>query len=330
MQRLRRLRAVARELLAARAEQGPYRFLVRRWDKVSDIDLAIRVLGTEYFDKELSPVPLPVESLRSILVIAPHQDDEAIGAGGTLLRASAAGVKIDVLYVTDGAARNASYAKSTLDSIRIRNEEAQEVCSKLGANSHRLDISNLAPRPTLGHLDRLAELIHTLNPQVVMAPWILDSPAKHRLVNHLLWLANKRSGLPKFEVWGYQVHNTLFPNGYVDVTSVAEQKLEILRCFRSQNQFGQCYDHLAMGMAAWNARFLDRSPEPRYVEVFFTLPLNEMLRLVESFYFQDLRTTYRGDSAVIQGARELHQSVTKQTRHGKKRSAMRLVSPSET
>lgn len=330
MQRLRRLRALAQELLAARAEQGPYRFLVRRWDRVSDIDLAIRVLGAECFDKELSPVPLPVESLQSILVIAPHQDDEAIGAGGTLLMASAAGVKIDVLYVTDGAARHASYAESPLDSIRIRNEEAQEACSRLGADLHRLDISNLAPRPTLRDLDRLSELIHTLSPQVVMAPWILDSPAKHRLVNHLLWLAHRRSGLPKFEVWGYQVHNTLFPNGYVDFTRVAQQKLDILRCFRSQNQFEKCYDHLAMGMAAWNARFLDQSPEPRYVEVFFTLPLEEMLRLVESFYFLDLRTTYRGDSAVIQGAREIHQSVTKQFKHGKKRSAIGLFSPSES
>jgi LmbE family N-acetylglucosaminyl deacetylase len=260
-----------------------------------------------------------------MLVIAPHQDDEVIGAGGTLLIASAAGVKIDVLYVTDGAAKNPSYAAVPADSIRIRNQEAQEVCSKLGAGMHRLDISNLSPEPTLNHLDRLSEIIYALNPQVVMAPWILDSPAKHRLVNHLLWLANRRNGLPDFEVWGYQVHNTLFPSGYVDITGVAEKKLELLRCFKSQNLFGQCYDHLAMGMAAWNARFLERSPEPRYVEVFFTLPVGELLRLVESFYFHDLYATYRGDSRVMQGARAIHQAVIENSQRNKKRPAMALV-----
>jgi LmbE family N-acetylglucosaminyl deacetylase len=260
-------------------------------------------------------------------VIAPHQDDEAIGAGGTLLIASAAGVRIDVLYVTDGAAKTPPYAASSSESIQVRNREAQEACSKLGASMHHLHISNLAPKPTVSHLDRLSEVIHALNPQVVMAPWILDSPAKHRLVNHLLWLAHKRNRLPDFEVWGYQVHNTLFPNGYVDITDVAEKKREILRCFRSQNQFGQCYDHLAMGMAAWNTRFLDRSPRRRYIEVFFTLPVGELLRLVESFYFLNLHATYRSDSRVIQGVSALHEEITKNLRQSKKSPAMALIDP---
>jgi LmbE family N-acetylglucosaminyl deacetylase len=325
MRILRRLRALIQESLALRSERGPYRYLVRRWDEISDIDLAVRVLGTEFFSREMAPLALPVEKLRSILVIAPHQDDEVIGAGGALLLASAAGVKIDVLYVTDGAAKNPSYAASPSDSVRVRNEEAQEVCSRLGASMHRLDISNLTPEPTMIHLDRLSEIIETINPQVVMVPWILDLPAKHRMVNHLLWLADKRRRLPDFEVWGYQVHNTLFPNGYIDITDVADKKLEMLRYFKSQNQFGQCYDHLAMGMAAWNARFLDRSPEPRYVEVFFTLPLREVLRLVESFYLRDLWTTYRGDSRVIQGIRKIHEAITKPSERGKRESAMDLV-----
>jgi LmbE family N-acetylglucosaminyl deacetylase len=199
----------------------------------------------------------------------------------------------------------------------------------LNAGIHQLGISNLHPEPTVGHLDRLSELIHALKPQVVLTPWILDSPAKHRMVNHLLWLADKRNRLPDFEVWGYQVHNTLFPNGYVNITSVAEKKLEILRCFKSQNEFGQCYDHLAMGTAAANARFLQRSPEPRYVEVFFTLPIRELLRLVGSFYFRDLRTTYRGDTLVLNGARALHNTVMKNTRRRKQQATITLVDRAE-
>ena len=306
---LRRLHALMQKTLAVRAERGPYRFLVRRWDKLSDLDLATRVLDTEFFAKELQPLSLPIAKLRSILVLAPHQDDEAIGAGGSLLLAAAAGVKIDVLYVTDGAAKNPTYATDTADSIRIRSEEAQSACSKLNASMYRLDMSNLDPKPSLFHLERLSEIINTLNPQVIMMPWILDSPAKHRLLNHLLWLADRYRGLPDCEIWGFQVHNTLLPNGYVDITEVADRKLELLRCFKSQNEFGQRYDHLAMGLSAWNARFLERSNKPRYVEVFFTLPLRELFRLVESFYFRDLRSTYRGESKVIEGIQSLHRIV---------------------
>lgn len=308
---LRRINTLIQRTLALRAERGPYRFLVRRWDGMTDIDLAVRVLGTEFFTNQLRPLPLPVSELRSILVIAPHQDDEVIGAGGTLLFASAAGVKLDILYVTDGASTNAAYAQSPEDASHIRNQEAREVCAKLGAQMHHLNISNISPEPGINHVDQLGETIRRLNPQVILAPWILDSPAKHRLVNHLLWLAHRRKSLPSCEVWGYQVHNTLVPNGFVDITDLAEKKLELLRCFKSQNEFGQCYDHLAMGMGAWNARFLERSTKPRYVETFFTLPIHELLRLVESFYFKDLRATYRGERKVLEGTRALHEAVIK-------------------
>jgi LmbE family N-acetylglucosaminyl deacetylase len=305
---LRKLRALMREMHALRAKRGPYRFLVRKWDSISDLNLALRVLETEIFSQELDPVPLPLNSLKSILVLAPHQDDEAIGAGGSLLLASAAGVKIDIVFVTDGTAKQSPYASSPADAARVRQQEAKEVCSKIGATMHQLSISNQSPKPSVEDLDRLSEIIREVKPQIVMAPWLLDSPAKHRLVNHLLWLANRRSALPFFEVWGYQVHNTLFPNGYVDITPVAEQKRELLKCYYSQNEFSKRYDHLAMGMSAWNSRFL-KGAEAKYIEVFFALPVNELLRLVEKFYFSDLAATYRGHSAVLAGAQEIHRAV---------------------
>jgi LmbE family N-acetylglucosaminyl deacetylase len=302
------MRGRVRQLLALRAERGPYRFLVRKWSAISDVELAARVLGTEFFFDEITPLALPVTKLRSILVLAPHQDDDVIGAGGTLLIASAAGVKIDIAYVTDGASENPAYVETPAESARVRDLEAQEVCARLGATMHRIGISNRAPAPKVEDVDRLAELVQKLDPQVIMAPWILDSPPKHRLVNHLLWLAHHRCGLPDAEVWGYQVHNTLMPNGYVDITGVADQKRALLECFRSQNEFHTRYDHLAMGMAAWNARFF-KSTVPRYIEIFFALPMSELLRLVGSFYFADLEATYRSQGAVVAGAKAIHGEV---------------------
>ena len=308
MHLLRKLRVSMRKTLALRTEQGPYRFLVRKWEDLSDIDVALRVVEIEFFKNCLTPIPLPIEKLRSILVLAPHQDDEIIGAGGALTIASAVGVKIDVLYITDGSGKGSVDGATPANLAQIRDQEAQEVCRKLGARMHRLGISNYAPEPTLRNIDQMSEIIKDVNPEVVMAPWLLDSPAKHRLVNHLLWLANRRNVLPQFEVWGYQVHNSLFPNGYVDITDVAEQKRELLECFRSQNEYKTRYDHLAMGMAAWNARFFN-SVTPKYIEIFFTLPLHELLRLVETFYFPNMAATYRGQRNVISGAMALHQEV---------------------
>jgi len=298
-----------REIFALRSQRGPYRFLVRRWDNIADIDLAVGVLGTEFFQKQMAPLPLPIDKVRSILVLAPHQDDEAIGAGGALSIAASAGVQLDIMYLTDGTEKRPTYAPSAEDCARIRRHESREFCRRLGAGYYELGISNLVPAPTVEQVERLADLLHELRPEVVMVPWVLDSPAKHRLANHLLWLADQRRRLPEFEAWGYQVHNTLYPNGYVDITQVIETKRSLLQCFSSQNNYSQCYEHLAIGMAAWNHRFLGNNPVPRYLEVFLALPSRELLRLVESFYFHDFQATYRGDSSVIPGMVALQAAI---------------------
>jgi N-acetylglucosamine malate deacetylase 1 len=314
-------------LLVSRAERGPYRYLIRRWSQISDVDLAVRVLNTDFFRQEVEPLPLPIKEIRSILVIAPHQDDEIIGAGGTLLAASAAGVRIEILYVTDGAQRRSGYASNPEQSSRLRNREAREVCSQLGANIKNLEISNLKPEPTVADLDRLNEIISQCQPDVLMTPWLLDGPVKHRLVNHLLWLANERGSLPNCEVWGYQVHNTLYANGYVDITDTAEQKRELLGYYDSQNRNFKRYDHMAMGLAAWNSRYLQNCPETRYAELFFTLPLREFLKLVGSFYVSNLEAIYRGERVVLDGARHLQGQILKKNKWALLWRLLYLMSP---
>jgi LmbE family N-acetylglucosaminyl deacetylase len=297
--------------LASRAADGPYRFLVRRWTRINDIDLAVQVLNTEFFRGEMQSVELPIERIRSILMLAPHQDDECIGAGGTLVRAARAGARVDILYLTDGAQQG---KRSSEESVTVRRAEAQEVCRRIGAQMHELGLPNARPAPTRDHVRRLAELIRELRPEVIIAPWLLDLPAKHRMPNHLLWLADQAFGLPECEFWGCQIHNTLVPNGYVDITSVAEEKRELLRCFRSQIEERKPYDHLAMGMAAWNSRFLPPASTPRYAEVFFTLPKGEFMQLLERFYFLNLDMTYQGDPQVIPGMDAIHRQIVRSGR----------------
>jgi hypothetical protein len=164
-----------------------------------------------------------------------------------------------------------------------------------------------------------------LSPQVILVPWLLDT-AKHRIVNHLLWLANYRHPLPACEVWGYQVHNSLIPNGYVDITPVAEQKRRLIERYTSQVTYLRRYDHMAMGMAAWNCRFLPdykADPVARYVEAFCALPLHEHLKLIESFYFRDLDVTYRG-MEVSEGMKQIHNAVAYESRRSANRGSTRL------
>lgn len=289
----------------------PYRFLVKYWTAIPDFELAVRVLSTEYFSPQLRPCPLPVREATSILVLAPHQDDETIGAGGTLLQAAAASVPIHIVYVTDGDVDGG-------DSVRVRDAEAEAVCRRLGATKEYLGISNLRIQIGTEHVSRLSEIIHRVSPQVLMAPWLLDSPPKHRVVNHLLWLADQHEPLPPMEVWGYQVHNALYPNGFVDITENLEEKRELLQCFQSQLAFRR-YDHQALAMAAWNSKFMPvelGGHEARYAEIFFALPLSEFLGLVAAYYFRNFEETYGGHGDVVEGMRRVHDDVLRRSPGG--------------
>jgi LmbE family N-acetylglucosaminyl deacetylase len=312
----RRLSKLVRKLPTRFTGRGRYRFLVRDWSAISDLELAARVLGIESFSEQLAPVALPVEDMGKILVIAPHQDDETIGAGGLLLKAASAGASISIVFVTDGVqrglAKRLGMDAASEQLAQLRDAEAKRVCELLGADMYQLGISNPDPRPTLSDLDRLIELIAQVGPDVILIPWILDAQVKHRLSNHLLWLADQRSRLPDCEVWGYQVHNTIYPNGYVDITDVIEEKRRLLAVFESQNLHMRRYDHFAMGMCAWNSRYLPEALSngtERYAELFFAVPLREHLELIQSFYFRDLRSTYRGHERVIAGITPLHNAV---------------------
>ncbi len=293
--------------LALRAADGPYRFLIKDWRKLSNIDLAVNVFQTEYFRQRMDTLPLSVDEIKSILVLAPHQDDEAIGAGGLLVLAKKAGVKIDVLFMTDGAQDNhPKFSKEQI--IKIRDKEAHEVCVKIGAEKHNLGIPNMTMNVTRYHLQQISELINEIEPQVVLLPWLLDRPSKHRFVSHCLFLANQIFPLPNFETWGYQVHNTLWPNGYIDITAVVQEKRELLRCYKSQN--AKYYEHLAMSMNGWNARFLPfRDDISRYIEIFFALPSKELLRCVESFYLKNLKATYNGEENVYTPMIKIHNRI---------------------
>jgi N-acetylglucosamine malate deacetylase 1 len=283
------------------ARVGPHRVVTRRYFGTKDIAMTSLLLEVEAYRRDIVPQPLPITSLKRVLVLAPHQDDETIGAGGALLIARNAGVEISIAYCTDGQQHG-------IES-EVRRKEAEAVCEQLGATMYELNISNVEPRPTVEDLRRLNDLVAKVNPDVILCPWILDGASKHRMVNHLLWLANRLNPLPDVEVWGYQVQNNLLPNGYIDITDVAAEKAALLECFRSQNR-DRHWDHVAMGLAAWNSRLLSKSREPVFAEVFFTLPVKDLLTLVENFYFKDFEVTYDGEPRLLANISALHLAVT--------------------
>ena len=78
---------------------------------------------------------------RSLLVIAPHPDDETIGCGGLIRDTLARGGRVAVLIVTDGAAshrHSASHPPATLAARRRRETRAAVMALGLDAGGLRM------------------------------------------------------------------------------------------------------------------------------------------------------------------------------------------------
>lgn len=217
----------------------------------------------------LRPVPAPPPSDQNILLLAPHPDDESIGAGGTLLQAHAAGCAVDVLFLTTGREQERD----------VRRQEANAVCEAAGFTPHFAG-QNADAIDTGAAARALLDLLDGRRFDSLFVPFLLDDHDDHRQVNEILLAAAEQDGgdaLPR-EVWAYHVYGPGPMNCVIDISNVAERKRALIGRHQSQMK-SRDWAHFALGMNAVLSRFLLGSPEARYAEGFMVTPTDSYLAL---------------------------------------------------
>jgi len=270
---LNTLKQIVRKKLLYAKPSGPYNFLVGKLHMGMDVDLAEEVVSSGYFSEVLEPQPIDVEKLKKVLIIAPHQDDEAIGCGGLLSELSLRGAEITLVFVTDGR----PIGVSPQDEINTRSVESHMVAKALNANIIELGINNVSLEIEAAHVKKLADICEN-QWSGIFTPWVLDRPYKHRIVNYLLSVAMKKMAYST-QVFCYQIHSPLIPNTIFDYTGLLEKKQELINFYESQLKW-QSYHHLSQGLDAWNSRFLPPSETTSYAECYTQLPLSAFRKLV--------------------------------------------------
>jgi len=178
-----------------------------------------------------------------LLVLAPHPDDEIFGCGGAILRHLEKGGTVKVLIFTDGAFGVA--AEKLEASIAQRQQESLAAAKRLGYGV-----------PTFrGYADRqlhygealICELMGAIEQSgadLVCAPSVMEMHPDHRALAMAAVEAVRRIGAP-IRLALYEVGVPLEPNLLVDISAVAEQKMQAMQCFASQLK-RQRYDlHIA-------------------------------------------------------------------------------------
>lgn len=216
---------------------------------------------------------------QTILVLAPHPDDETFGCGGTIRLLTQGGASVDVLYLTQGELGFEAPEVATLDGKRhlaeVRAREAQEACRILGVRQAVfLDGAdgNLAGRPDLS--DKVYDQLARERYQRVFCPG-----PQERHPDHLATFRILQNALRRYEagihIWLYEVWTPLLqPNTLVPIDGTMEFKIAAIRAHRSQLA---CLDYLSAfrGLAAYRSLFC---PDSVYAEAFLTGDAQAFLR----------------------------------------------------
>jgi N-acetylglucosamine malate deacetylase 1 len=258
-----------------------YRFHLREWQRLTDLDGAAQLLNSVRFSRVLIPLEMTAPSDRRITVIAPHPDDEAIGPGGTLLLASDQGCMITIIFVTEGGEHD--------DDVRRR--ESDEMCKAQGWKAVRLNSSIEALGVDRDLPARLSSEIAKSKPDIVMLPYVLDDHDDHRRVNQLL-LAGWGKDIAGTEVWAYQVYSVVLPNVVIDITRARERKIELIRTYSCQ-MLRRDWSNFALGRDAWSSRWLSGRKTAAWAEAFHVVPMKDYLAHVTVYFSGNENPYYR-------------------------------------
>lgn len=178
------------------------------------------------------------------IIVAPHPDDEVLGAGGTLLRRKAEGAKVAWLIITAISVKTGWSA----ESVRRRAGEIQEITELLGFSTvFTLDFptTQLDRIPMRELVAAISEVFKTFEPQEVFVPHSLDVHTDHRVVFDAVASCTKWFRQPSvkrvlaYETlsesdFGMGVGHAFRPNVFVDMSPFLEQKIRAMDVYESE------------------------------------------------------------------------------------------------
>jgi len=227
---------------------------------MNDGDLTRRSFVKQSALAAVTPLPLasaPAEFATAnlkVVCVGAHPDDPESGCGGTLARYAALGHAVTIVYLTRG--ERGIDGKSLDEAARIRTAECEAACRIIGAKPAFFGQIDGATEVTRAQVDAMQRLLAAQSPDVLFTHWPVDTHMDHQVASMLTiraWMSLKTPVLYFFEVDTGSQTEGFFPNTYVDVSPVLDQKKRSLFAHISQDGQGIWREHHEV-MARWRGR----------------------------------------------------------------------------
>ena len=212
---------------------------------------------------------LPAES---VLVFAPHPDDEAIGCGGLLAIYARNKIAVDVIFLTSG-----EFGEHGKVGAETREAESRAACQSLSVRQ-----VNWWKEPDRGvkyherTIEQAVAAIQQSGADLLLCPGMNEIHPDHRSTAWIVIEAARRliAQGHNIRVGMYEVGAPLhFVNALVDITSVVDDKRQAIKCYTSQLDL-YSYDELIIGLNQFRSYTLDNSV--KYAEAYRLLSAAEL------------------------------------------------------
>ena len=184
----------------------------------------------------------------TVLVVAAHPDDEALGCGGTIARHAADGDDVFVAFLADGVTSRSPGADHSAGVFR-RQDAARSAARILGVRDVRfgdLPDNRLDTLPLLTLAQAVEAVIDDVGPTTIYTHFAHDLNVDHRMVHEAVMTAvrpqpgSRVSTVLTFETassteWRTPQAVTAFtPDWFVDITDTLDLKLQALDAYAEE------------------------------------------------------------------------------------------------
>lgn len=221
----------------------------------------------------------------TIIILAPHIDDDIIGCGGAILKYLSENKDIYIVYLTNSGKQGSKPEKSKV--VEERKAEAINVAYALNLKKEKLFFLNGEDGDLINsNIDNeVKNIINSVKPDTIFMPSFLDSHNDHFAVTKMLWNLNvKNSNLfTNINLYLYECQspNTpLYANVFLDITNMHKTKKMLLKNYVSQtSDFKFSYYISKINGAAFNNKPLCEA----YIKTTFTNYFNLYTEYCGSF-----------------------------------------------
>lgn len=182
--------------------------------------------------------------MKNVVIIAPHPDDETLGAGGTLLKHCDSKDNVYCVFVTNIDEQH-GFSK---EKVQERQQEIEEVAKLYNfADFYKLNYptATLTPNDIPDLIKDFSDIFKKIKPQIVYLPYKNDVHSDHRIIFDAAYSCTKSFRCPSIEsVLMYETisetefssENNFKPTFFVNIENYLDKKTEIMKIYASEVQ----------------------------------------------------------------------------------------------